>query len=222
LKWENIDFVHKQIIVEKNLVEVKNEETNKTEKIETSTKTPKGVRVIPMRDQSFKILNDLSLKKNDDIYVFSNKKGNRPGARNVTRTLNTMQVRAGCKVKKCGLHPLRHSFGSYLILNGTDIKVVSEILGHEDVTFTYKTYIHIINKQKMKAVNLMNQNTQESTQSFDVLKLLRDNGYGISEIEKGMLGYIKDMKIVKINFTDTIKIDDIEISGKDIYNSYYD
>jgi integrase len=228
LKWENVDFEHEQISVKTNLVEVKNDVTNKREKLEQTPKTEKGIRIIPMCEQSKYILEDLfESKKDDEVFVFNNKNGKQPGARNVTRTLNSMQVRANCKVKKCGLHPLRHSFGSYLILSGADIKVVSEILGHKDVAFTYKTYIHIINKQKMSAISLMNKKPDDDKKDdepiqTDTLKILRYNGYGISEIEKGMLGYIKDMQIVKVNFTDTIKIDDdVEISGKDIYNSYY-
>lgn len=40
--------------------------------------------------------------------------------------------------------------------NHVDIKVVSELLGHTDVQFTYNRYIHIIQKQKAEAINLIN------------------------------------------------------------------
>ncbi len=54
-----------------------------------------------------------------------------------------------------GLHALRHTFGSILIKNNTDIKVVSELLGHSDVKFTYNRYIHIINEQKTSAIEMI-------------------------------------------------------------------
>ena len=37
-------------------------------------------------------------------------------------------------------------------MNGVDIKTVSELLGHSDITVTYNTYIHVIKEQKAKAV----------------------------------------------------------------------
>lgn len=51
------------------------------------------------------------------------------------------------------IHSLRHTFATTLILNGEDIKVVSELLGHSDVGTTMRTYYHTIEKQKNKAVH---------------------------------------------------------------------
>ena len=51
---------------------------------------------------------------------------------------------------------MRHTFASSAIRKGVDIKVVSEILGHASVTFTYNTYVHIIDEQKARAVELLN------------------------------------------------------------------
>ena len=54
-----------------------------------------------------------------------------------------------------GVHALRHTFGSVLVKKGVDIKVISEILGHSTVQFTYDRYIHVINEMKAEAVNLI-------------------------------------------------------------------
>lgn len=40
---------------------------------------------------------------------------------------------------------------------GVDIKVVSEILGHKDVSVTYNIYIHIIDEQKVSAMAKLNE-----------------------------------------------------------------
>lgn len=45
-------------------------------------------------------------------------------------------------IKKIGLHDLRHSAATYLIRNGTDMKIVQEFLGHQDITTTMNTYVH--------------------------------------------------------------------------------
>ena len=43
-----------------------------------------------------------------------------------------------------------------IIVVGTlDIKIVSEILGHKDVSFTYNVYVHILEEQKIQAMNLL-------------------------------------------------------------------
>lgn len=62
------------------------------------------------------------------------------------RTLKSMLVRSGCK-HDCNIHGLRHSFGSLLIINGTDIKYVSEVLGHKDISTTYNIYINLTKTQ---------------------------------------------------------------------------
>lgn len=52
---------------------------------------------------------------------------------------------------------LRHGYGSILLSMGTDIKIVSELLGHSDVSFTYNVYIDIFDRDKQDAVMKLNQ-----------------------------------------------------------------
>ena len=51
-----------------------------------------------------------------------------------------------------GLHTLRHTFASLMIRKGVDIKIISEMLGHASVSFTYNTYVHLIEEEKAKAI----------------------------------------------------------------------
>lgn len=55
---------------------------------------------------------------------------------------------------KSGIHTLRHTCASLLIRKEVDIKVGSEILGHTNVNFTYNTYVHILDEQKVKAMSV--------------------------------------------------------------------
>ena len=47
-------------------------------------------------------------------------------------------------VPRIRFHDLRHTHGSLLIKDGIPIKVVSERLGHANISFTMQTYQHVL------------------------------------------------------------------------------
>src|SRR5690606_25873991 len=57
---------------------------------------------------------------------------------------DTYQVVEGDFMRRINLHAFRHTFASLMIFEGVDIKTISEVLGHESVTFTYDTYGHLM------------------------------------------------------------------------------
>ena len=53
------------------------------------------------------------------------------------------------------LHELRHSGASLMLAQGTDLYVVSEVLGHSSVAITKDVYGHLVEGQKRAAARLM-------------------------------------------------------------------
>jgi len=205
---------------------LKNEEGKKPKHIYVDTegtKTYSSERSVPLSDVALSILKELYHNQNENLYVFSHDGITISNSRNVTRTLNIMQQHANCKIQKCGPHALRHTFGSYLILKGVDIKTVSELLGHSSIEVTLNVYIHIINAQKASAIKLLDtiQEQKKPLQNNYLLEELQKAGIQIIEIEEGMLGYIQNNKIIKLPINQTVSIENITINNIDIYNEYY-
>jgi len=126
LKWEDIDLDARMINVRRAIVR----------KIETSPKNGK-TRHVPISDDLWEALVSLGPKKG---YVFR-REGNAPVTRGmVWRALQTTLKRAG--LRPIGVHVLRHTFASQLVMNGVSIRAVQEMLGHADLTMTMR-YSHL-------------------------------------------------------------------------------
>lgn len=158
LTWSDLDFDEKTIAVSKNAVVVKIEDADTAHyKLinQESTKTKSGNRIIPMSNTALNAFQELFKINGDKKYVMSTKTGKQVTPRNINRMFHSILKETGIAKNdedNCGVHTLRHTFASMLFRNGCDIKVVSELLGHSDTKITENIYIHIIQKQKVKAI----------------------------------------------------------------------
>lgn len=160
LKWSDIDFENKKIYVRKNIVTIYDYEDTekKTRKVnlQASTKTSEG-RTIPLIKSAEDILNSIKSKyqeTNPDGFIINNS-DKMVHVDTISDSYTNIAKTAGIE-NPLGIHTLRHTFASLLIKKGVDIKIVSDILGHKDVSFTYNIYVHILEEQKTQAMNLLN------------------------------------------------------------------
>ena len=51
-------------------------------------------------------------------------------------------------------HGLRHSHATILMANGVNPKVVSELLGHADISITLSMYSHVLPKMQQQAATV--------------------------------------------------------------------
>ena len=166
LQWNDVNFDKGTIFISHSKGRIKNENTNQYEWIYDTVKKPSSKRIIPMTNRTKSSL--LMLKnmvpgntahKDDFIFVTANNIP--PSQSSLTRTLHSILERCDFNSKGFGLHDLRHSFGSILLEKGwrdgkpVDIKVISELLGHKDVSTTYNIYMHILQSHKAEAISLL-------------------------------------------------------------------
>lgn len=157
LKWQNIDFEKKTLKINSAIAVIK--EGQKYVTIEKSTKRDSSNRIIPLPQRAIDILKDLESsnpkhKKTDYVCITSNK--TLFTKRNIERVLSNMLEALNIE-ENYTPHSLRHGYGSILLSKGLDIKIVSELLGHKDVTTTYNIYIKIYNKDKAKAADIFDK-----------------------------------------------------------------
>ena len=157
LKWDDVDYTNKTLKINSAIAIVK--ENKKYVTIEKSTKRESSNRIVPLPQRAIDILKDLESanpnhKRTDYVCVTSNK--TLFTRRNIERVLSNM-LKALNIQENYTPHSLRHGYGSILLSKGLDIKLVSELLGHKDVTTTYNIYIKIYNKDKVKAADIFNK-----------------------------------------------------------------
>lgn len=158
LKWSDVDLDKREIHVHSDLSEValrdkQHKKIGYTLKISNMPKTDSGNRIIDINDRALAALRNLKIvsdKFKDCEFVVCNKKGSVLAPQQLERTFR--RVLHNINIEETGVHSLRHTFASLLLQNpNTNIREVSEILGHANPTITMNVYWHIIRDFRKRA-----------------------------------------------------------------------
>lgn len=150
LKWKNVNCEERKIIIAGTAQRIFDNSLskNKTKVIISPPKTVSSVREIPIPDC---LLNTATAFRQDgECFVLSGCPDKITEPRIVQYRFK--QYLQKCKIDDANFHSLRHTFATRCIESGVDIKSLSEILGHSDVSVTLNKYVH--SSFELKAANI--------------------------------------------------------------------
>ena len=102
-------------------------------------------RTTILSSQSLKILREYYRSYKPRIWLFEGiKEGKQYSAKSVQNILKTNLKKAGIN-KPFTVHTLRHSFATHLLKQGTDLRYIQELLGHNS-SKTTEIYTHVSTK----------------------------------------------------------------------------
>lgn len=105
-------------------------------------------RIVPMGDITIKYLNlyinnyrGFILKTKQSDYLFVNYNGSKMSRQGFFKILKQLCNECGIN-KEISPHIIRHSFATHLLNNGADLRIIQELLGHENISTT-EIYSHV-------------------------------------------------------------------------------
>lgn len=163
LKWSSINFEKKTVNIISTAVQI----VGKGQVI-TTPKTKKSIREIYMNDSLFNMLRDYYFKIKlkyevvNHLFVLGDRKMVSFSAldRKLAKYLKLSQL------EKINLHGFRHSHATMLAGLTSDIKSISERLGHESVDVTLNEYVHSNDYSQRELANLIENVVVENDCSF--------------------------------------------------------
>lgn len=146
LQRHDIDFEH-------NLITIRDPKNGESRQV-FLTANVKGMLEERLKKNDSKTVSEAS-KQNDSQLVFPNKLGEERDAvsKLFKRCIDGIGMNDGItdpRQKVC-FHTLRHTFASWLALQGETLLTIKELMGHKTIQMTMR-YAHLIPDQKRKAV----------------------------------------------------------------------
>ena len=139
LNWEDIDLDARKMRVHATVINLAN---RKRSYVQEGAKSETSNRVVPLSPRAISILRELrESRPHPHDHVFENGDGTR-----LTYESLRYQCQRACEeagVPYRGLHVFRHTFATNQFYRGTNVKILSKILGHSETSVTYNIYIHL-------------------------------------------------------------------------------
>lgn len=103
-------------------------------------------RMVSLPDKLLALLRNYYIEFKPSIFLFEGLKGNQYSERSVQLILKQAIKKANIATNG-SVHTLRHSYATHLLLSGIDVRIIQELLGHNDIKTTM-IYTHITDIDK--------------------------------------------------------------------------
>lgn len=139
LTWDDVLWRRKAIRINKTMIRIGNRHRME---VQDGAKSYSSNRTIPLSKNAYDLLTELYNKGGyDKTYIFEAGDG-----KPISYESMRYQIQRACEeagVEYLGQHVFRHTFATNCYNRGCDVKILSKLLGHADVTVTYNVYIHL-------------------------------------------------------------------------------
>lgn len=108
-------------------------------------------RLVQLSPKLLDLLRDYYKEYKPKVHLFQGQSKDEYSARSIQKILKKALEKCNIK-KRITVHSLRHSFATHLVEQGTDIRIIQEILGHKDIRTT-QIYTHISSASISKVNN---------------------------------------------------------------------
>lgn len=107
-------------------------------------------RIVPLSEKLLSILRVYYQKYKPKSYLFEGDSG-MYSMRSCQRVFQQAKERSGINYK-AGIHSLRHSYATHLLEQGTDIRIIQDLLGHNNLKTTQRyTHVSLLEISKIKS-----------------------------------------------------------------------
>jgi site-specific recombinase XerD len=100
-------------------------------------------RYTMLAEAALKLINEYIEEYKPEKYLFEGQYGGKYSTTSLRKILHRAKTNAGVTTHG-SVHTLRHSFATHLLENGTDLRYIQELLGHNS-SKTTEIYTHVSN-----------------------------------------------------------------------------
>lgn len=150
LRWSDIDMSEQTLTISRTVQRMTLD--GRSQLVVGSPKSDASCHTIPVPDGVMILIRHFMPSLSSDSYILTG---------SIDKPLNprTLQYRFESLLRRCGVrkrkfHALRHTFATRCIQQQKfDVKSISEMLGHSDISITLRLYVHPTMEHKKKVVN---------------------------------------------------------------------